>query len=144
MIINKIRLTEFIFVIILKILLINSCRVRQNNISKVDDYFSHEELVNENEEENQKYDQKIFTKDFKSLCFKSNSLILGDPCYYLNSANPVTIYFDLLRNHSESLQINPNYSRSLGDHPKSLRNYRPLHTTESFKNKDIYEEPKSV
>ena len=101
MIINKIRLTEFIFVIILKILLINSCRVRQNNISKVDDYFSHEELVNENEEENQKYDQKIFTKDFKSLCFKSNSLILGDPCYYLNSANPVTIYFDLLRNHSE-------------------------------------------
>ena len=104
MIINKIRLTEFIFVIILKILLINSCRVRQNNISKVDDYFSQEELVNENKEENQKYDQKIFTKDFKSLCFKSNSLILGDPCYYLNSANPVTIYFDLLRNHSESLQ----------------------------------------
>ena len=54
MIINKIRLTEFIFVIIFKILLINSCRVRQNNISKVDDYFSLEEFVNENEEENEK------------------------------------------------------------------------------------------
>ena len=43
-------------------------------------------------------------KIFKSLTFKSNSLILGDPCYNLKSLNAVSIDFDLLKNNSESLQ----------------------------------------
>ena len=82
----------------------NNCHVRQNSVEKVDDYYSDEELYFESEEENQQYEQKIFNTDFKSLTFKSNSLILGEPCYYLNSPNAVTIDFDLLKNHSESLQ----------------------------------------
>ena len=103
MIINKIRLTEFIFLMIL-VFILNNCHVRQNSIVKVDDYYSDENSYVESEEENQQYEQKIFNKDFKSLTFKSNSLILGEPCYYLNSLNAVTIDFDLLKNHSESLQ----------------------------------------
>ena len=71
MIINKIRLTEFIFVIILKILLINSCRVRQNNISKVDDYFSHEELVNENENSMESLENKITDSNTTSVDIKT-------------------------------------------------------------------------
>ena len=103
MIINKIRLTEFIFLMIL-VFILNNCHVRQNSVVKVDDYYSDENSYVESEEENQQYEQKIFNKDFKSLTFKSNSLILGEPCYYLNSLNAVTIDFDLLKNHSESLQ----------------------------------------
>lgn len=103
MIINKIRLTEFIFLMIL-VFILNNCHVRQNSVVKVDDYYSDENSYVKSEEENQQYEQKIFNKDFKSLTFKSNSLILGEPCYYLNSLNAVTIDFDLLKNHSESLQ----------------------------------------
>ena len=103
MIINKARLTEFIFLMIL-VFILNNCHVRQNSVVKVDDYYSDENSHVESEEENQQYEQKIFNKDFKSLTFKSNSLILGEPCYYLNSLNAVTIDFDLLKNHSESLQ----------------------------------------
>ena len=103
MIINKARLTEFIFLMIL-VFILNNCHVRQNSVVKVDDYYSDENSYVESEEENQQYEQKIFNRDFKSLTFKSNSLILGEPCYYLNSLNAVTIDFDLLKNHSESLQ----------------------------------------
>ena len=78
MIINKARLTEFIFLIIL-VFVMNNCHVRQNSVEKVDDYYSDEELYFESEEENQQYEQKIFNTDFKSLTFKSNSLILGEP-----------------------------------------------------------------
>ena len=103
MIINKIRLTEFIYLIIM-FFTMNNCHVRQNTDVKLDDYYLDEEPYVESEEENQQYEQIIFNEDFKSLTFKSNSLILGEPCYYLNSLNNVAIEFDLLKNHSESLQ----------------------------------------
>ena len=103
MIINKARLKKSIFCICL-FLIANNCHIRQNNEVKVEDYYSDEKSFDETEEENQQYEQKIFNTDFKSLTFKSNSLILGEPCYYLNSLNAVTIDFDLLKNHSESLQ----------------------------------------
>ena len=103
MIINKIRLTEFIYSIIM-FFTMNNCHVRQNTDVKLDDYYLDEEPYVESEEENQQYEQIIFNEDFKSLTFKSNSLILGEPCYYLNSLNNVAIEFDLLKNHSESLQ----------------------------------------
>jgi len=103
MIINKIRLTEFIYLIIMYFTM-NNCHVRQNTDVKLDDYYLDEEPYVESEEENHQYEQIIFNEDFKSLTFKSNSLILGEPCYYLNSLNNVAIEFDLLKNHSESLQ----------------------------------------
>ena len=103
MIINKVKLKKTIFCIFL-FLIANNCHIRQNSEVKVEDYYSDEKSFDETEEENQQYEQKIFNTDFKSLTFKSNSLILGEPCYYLNSLNAVTIDFDLLKNHSESLQ----------------------------------------
>ena len=63
MIINKARLTEFIFLMIL-VLILNNCHVRQNSVVKVDDYYSDENSHVESEEENQQYEQKIFNKDF--------------------------------------------------------------------------------
>ena len=71
---------------------------------KVEDYYQMKISNDEIEEEKQQYEQRIFNRDFKSLTFKSNSLILGDPCYNLNSLNAVSIDFDLLKNNSESLQ----------------------------------------
>ena len=53
----------------------NNCHIRQNSEVKVDDYYSDEKSNDEIEEENQQYEQKIFNRDFKSLTFKSNSLI---------------------------------------------------------------------
>ena len=58
--------------------ILNNCHVRQNSVVKVDDYYSDENSYVESEEENQQYEQKIFNRDFKSLTFKSNSLILGE------------------------------------------------------------------
>ena len=66
MIINKIRLTEFIFLMIL-VFILNNCHVRQNSVVKVDDYYSDENSYVESEEENQQYEQKIFNKVLKSL-----------------------------------------------------------------------------
>ena len=103
MIINKVGLKKFIFSITLFIVA-NNCHIRQNSEVKVEDYYISEKSNDEIEEEKQQYEQRIFSKDFKSLTFKSNSLILGDPCYNLNSLNAVSIDFDLLKNNSESLQ----------------------------------------
>ena len=103
MIINKAAFKKNIFSIFL-FLIANNCHIRQNSEVKVEDYYSDEKSFDETKEEKQQYEQKIFNTDFKSLTFKSNSLILGEPCYYLNSLNAVTIDFDLLKNHSESLQ----------------------------------------
>ena len=55
MIINKARLTEFIFLMIL-VFILNNCHVRQNSVVKVDDYYSDENSYVESEEENQQYE----------------------------------------------------------------------------------------
>ena len=97
MIINKVGLKKFIFSIIL-FLITNNCHIRQNSEVKVEDYYIDEKSNDEIDEEKQQYEQRIFSKDFKSLTFKSNSLFLGDPCYNLKSLNAVSIDFDLLKN----------------------------------------------
>jgi hypothetical protein len=104
MIINKTNLTEFIFCTSVLILILNNCHVRVNSDNNVSDYYIKDDYSYDHEIKNEKYDQKVYSKYLKSLTFKSNSLILGDPCYYLNSQSSVNIDFDLLKNHSESLQ----------------------------------------
>ena len=103
MIINKAAFKKFIFSTTLFIIT-NNCHIRQNSEVKVEDYYLDEKSNDDIEKEKQQYEQRIFSKDFKSLTFKSNSLFLGDPCYNLKSLNAVSIDFDLLKNNSESLQ----------------------------------------
>ena len=72
MIINKVGLKKFVFSITLFIITIN-CHIRQNSEVKVEDYYLQEKSNEEIENEKQQYEQRIFSKDFKSLTFKSNS-----------------------------------------------------------------------
>ena len=97
----RLELILFAFVV-----LVNNCTMKQK-LQVVDDYYvnsENQENTSLLKKEELPFEQKIFSKDFKSLTFSSRSLILGEPLYNMNSKIPIIINFDLLRNHGESIQ----------------------------------------
>ena len=101
--INGLRLELILFAFVL---LVNNCTMKQK-LQVVDDYYVSSETkenTNLSKREIFPFEQKIFSKDFKSLTFSTRSLILGEPLYNMNSKIPIIINFDLLRNHGESIQ----------------------------------------
>ena len=106
MIINKPTGLRLELILVAFVVLLNTCSVKQK-LQVVDDYYINSENIENNSLENIEeipFEQKIFSKDFKSLTFSTKSLILGEPLYIMNSENPIIINFDLLRNHRESIQ----------------------------------------
>ena len=101
---NGLRLELILFAFVV---LVNNCTMKQK-IQVVDDYYvnskSQENISLLKKEEELPFEQKIFSKDFKSLTFSTRSLILGEPFYNMKSKIPIIINFDLLRNHGESIQ----------------------------------------
>ena len=106
MIINNLSALRLKLILFGFIGILNTCNVNQK-IQVVDDYYNNSEnkeinsLINEKESQ---YEQKIFSEDFKSLTFRTKSLILSEPLYDMSSKIPIIINFDLLRNHGESVQ----------------------------------------
>ena len=106
MIINNLSALRLKLILFGFIGILNTCNVNQK-IQVVDDYYNNSEnkeinsLINEKESP---YEQKIFSEDFKSLTFRTKSLILSEPLYDMSSKIPIIINFDLLRNHGESVQ----------------------------------------
>ena len=97
----RLELILFAFVV-----LINNCTMKQK-LQVIDDYYvnsENQENTNLLKKEEFPFEQKIFSKDFKSLTFSTRSLILGEPFYNMKSKIPIIINFDLLKNHSESVQ----------------------------------------
>ena len=106
MIINNINGLRLKLILFAFVVLVNNCTMKQK-LQVVDDYYVKTE-IKENKrafnKEEFRFEQKIFSKDFKSLTFSTKSLLIGEPLYNMNSKNPVIINFDLLRNHGESIQ----------------------------------------
>ena len=100
---NGLRLELILFSIVF---LVNNCTMKQK-LQVVEDYYVYDqnkENSNHLKSEVLPFEQKIFSKDFKSLTFSTKSLILGEPLYNMDSKVPIIINFDLLRNHGESVQ----------------------------------------
>ena len=104
MIINNKPFTEFIFSLVILTLIVTQCTIQNKNSNTTNDYYIEENGPVKIESIKKKYSQRVFDKSFRSLTFNTSSLILGEPCYNLQSNSPVTIQFDLLTPNSESLQ----------------------------------------
>ena len=106
MIINNINGLRLELILFGFFVLFNNCTMKQK-LQIVDDYYvnpAKKENTSLLKKEELPFEQKIFSKDFKSLTFRTKSLILGEPLYNMNSKIPIIINFDLLRNHGESIQ----------------------------------------
>ena len=106
MIINNGKGSRLGLILMVTIIILNTCSINQKLQVSDDYYVSSENNINGDSEniEEKIYEQKVFSKDFKSLTFSTKSLILGEPLYNMNSENPIIINFDLLRNYQESIQ----------------------------------------
>ena len=106
MIINKPTCLRLELILVAYLVLLNTCSVNRKLQSVNDYYVNSEDKENTSllKKEEFPFEQKIFSKDFKSLTFRTRSLILGEPLYDMNSKIPIIINFDLLRNHGESIQ----------------------------------------
>ena len=101
---NGFRLKLILFAVVV---LVNNCTMKQK-LQVVEDYY-----VNSENQENKSllkkeelpFEQKIFSKDFKSLTFSTRSLILGEPLYNMNSKIPIIINFDLFNNRKLKLIV---------------------------------------
>ena len=90
MIINNVTDLRLELILVGLIVILNTCTLNQK-LQVVDDYYANSENKENNSLENIEelpFEQKIFSKDFKSLTFRTKSLILGEPLYNMNSENP--------------------------------------------------------
>lgn len=116
MIINNNGFTDSILQALAICVFLTTCSIQNQKNQAVNEYYVVEDNI-EKELNIKKYTQKIFDENFKSLTFSKGSIILGDPFYTMNSQNPVSINFDLLSGHPESLQYqlihcNKNWEKS--------------------------------
>ena len=100
---NGLKLELILFAIVF---IVNNCTIKQK-LQVVEDYYVYDQNKENTKLLKKKelpFEQKIYSKDFKSLTFSTKSLILAEPLYNMNSKVPIIINFDLLRNHGESVQ----------------------------------------
>lgn len=103
MIINKRRSNKLIITIILSLLFIISCTLNRDVNENNQEYFNIQEVVDE-KINYESYDQKIYSKDVKSIKISTKNISTGEPCYQINSDDIITIDFDLLNENIQSIQ----------------------------------------
>lgn len=107
MIINNKKLKSSYWYFLLILVHLASCTMQQKKSEKESDYYiiSEKEPIQEKKITKERFEQRVYSNEIKSIEIGVENLKSGEPCYKINSGKPLQVEFDLLNEHAASIQF---------------------------------------